>query len=61
MIYDISFQNLTLYGAVIPSFGLGKKDAATEGAGRKGEREEILWVTDPANRQRAIEIISQMV
>ena len=60
MIYDISFQNLTLYGAVIPSFGTGRKDTG-EGAGRKGDKEEILWVTDPQNRQRAIEIISQMV
>lgn len=61
MIYNISFQNLTLYGAVIPSFGTGKKDNAASGGGKKGDDEEILWVTDPKNRQRAIEIISQMV
>lgn len=59
VLYDLSYQNLILYGAVIPSFDSGdKKD---NGDGKSGNNEEILWVDDPNNRQRAIEMIQKMV
>ena len=59
VLYNLSYRNLILYGAVIPSFDSGnRKDS---GGGKASDGEEILWVDDPKNRQRAIEMISKMV
>ena len=59
VLYDLSYQNLILYGAVIPSFD--SSDKKESGDGKSGNNEEILWVDDPNNRQRAIEMIQKMV
>ena len=57
ILYNLSYRNLVLYGAVIPSFDTdGNKNKR-----KSGDDEETLWVDDPANRNKAIEIIQQMV
>ena len=59
VLYNLSYRNLILYGAVIPSFDSGNRKDSSDGKASDGE--EILWVDDPKNRQRAIEMISKMV
>ena len=59
ILYGLSYKNLILYGAVIPSFDSDEKKDEDDRNGNGDE--EVLWVDDPKNRQRAIEIIQQMV
>ena len=45
MLYDISYENLILYGATIPSFDNDKKDNNSN----NGKNDEVIRADDPAN------------
>ena len=44
VLYDMSYANLTLYGASLPSYRSHSK-------GKQGE-EEVIDASDPANKER---------
>lgn len=52
VLYDMSYVNMIMFGAVIPNYNSQKKG--------KGEKEqEIIKVDDPKNRERVKEIFDQ--
>lgn len=55
VLFNMSYNNVIMYGAVIPSFRKGYEGK------KKEQEEEVIKVDDPKNRQRVIELINQMV
>ena len=45
MLYDMSYENVILYGATIPSFDNDKKDNNSN----NGKNDEVIRADDPAN------------
>ena len=52
VLYDMSYANMIMFGAVIPSYNSKKK-------GKGGKEQEIIKVDDPQNRERVKEIFDQ--
>ena len=52
ILYNISYANLILYGAVIPSLDDGKDG--------KGKKDNTLYAQDPKNREMYLHLISNM-
>jgi hypothetical protein len=55
VLYEMSYANLTLYSASLPTYSKPKKDA---GAG-KSEEKDIIKADDPQNRELLRKIIDQ--
>lgn len=53
VLYDMSFANFMLYGAVIPSTDYDRD-------GKDDSREEVIRVDDPKNRDMVMQLISNM-
>lgn len=49
VLYDMSYANILLYGAVLPSFDNEKTEV--------GESEEVIDADDPANREKVRKIL----
>lgn len=56
VLYDLSYANLVLYGAVIPSYDSddSKKD------GKRFSSNEVIDSRDPRNKERLYELFSNM-
>lgn len=52
MLYDLSYVNMIMYGAVLPQYKSHSKDGK-----QGGKREEVIKADDPANRDRVREIL----
>jgi hypothetical protein len=52
VLYDMSYANMIMFGAVIPSYNSKRK-------GKDGKEQEIIKVDDPQNRERVKEIFDQ--
>ena len=52
VLYDMSYANMIMYGAVLPSYKSSKKDAT----GKAGDNEEIN-ADDPRNRDKVRRIL----
>lgn len=50
VLYEVSYANLILYSASLPTYGGG--EGKDKKKGRKGAEEEILWADDPKNKER---------
>lgn len=55
VLYEMSYANLILYGATLPSYNK-KKD----NKGRKTNDDETINADDPRNNERIIALISEM-
>ena len=53
ILYNISYANLILYGAVIPSMD-------TDGKGKKKNSSNVIDAQDPRNREIYLNLISNM-
>lgn len=53
ILYNISYANLILYGAVIPSMD-------TDGKDKKKKSSNVIDAQDPRNREMYINLISNM-
>lgn len=58
VLYEMSYANLILYGATLPSYK--KKKDGKGGKGGKGNDEETISADDPRNNERIIALISEM-
>lgn len=54
ILYNLSYANLILYGAVIPSFDDGEKKQK----GKDGK--DVLYAQDPRNRDMYLQLINNM-
>lgn len=52
MLYDLSYVNMIMYGAVLPQYKSHNKQGKQD-----GKREEVINADDPANRDRVREIL----
>lgn len=52
VLYDLSYVNMIMYGAVLPQYKSHSKDGK-----QSGKREEVIKADDPANRDRVREIL----
>lgn len=53
VLYQMSYVNMIMYGAVIPSYN-GKR-----GKGKDGKPQEVIKADDPRNRARVKQIFDQ--
>ncbi|WP_320980051.1 hypothetical protein [Bacteroides sp.] len=53
VLYDMSYANMIMYGAVLPSYTSNKDK------GKSGQEQEIIKVDDPKNRDRVKKIFEQ--
>lgn len=54
VLYDISYVNLIMYGAVLPSYESMKR----KGKGNPDKEQEVVKADDPANRAKVREILN---
>lgn len=47
VLYDMSYANMVLYGAVLPSY-----HAKDKGAGGTGKKQEVIKADDPKNKEK---------
>jgi len=52
VLYDMSYVNMIMYGAVIPSYNSKRK-------GKGGKEQEIIKADDPRNRARVKKIFDE--
>lgn len=52
MLYDLSYVNMIMYGAVLPQYKSHNKQGKQD-----GKREEVIKADDPSNRDRVREIL----
>lgn len=55
VIYDMSYANVILYGAVIPSF-----DSDRDKDGKPKKNEKVIDATDPANKDMVKNLFMNM-
>lgn len=57
VLYEMSYANLIMYGATLPSYHKKKEG---KGKGDKGNGEETISADDPRNNERLMALISEM-
>lgn len=55
--YEISYANMVLYGATLPTYGGSKTDKKKGGSG-KTESDQIIRADDPKNKELVKAIIN---
>ena len=54
VLYEMSYPNIILYGAVLPSYSSKKKDKKDSG------KQDIIKVDDPKNREKVRKILDSI-
>ena len=50
VLYEMSYANMVLYGAVLPSYR--HKDGGKNGGSEKRKKQEIIRADDPRNKEK---------
>lgn len=59
VLYNVSYANVILYGAVLPSYNSRKKEDSRKGIDKDGKPHKVVKADDPRNAEKIRKYLEQ--